>query len=128
MRPSGRDASPAWPRATKAVAQSAVHAANTATQPVDESSGVRTARIITAMDRAEISRKVEEIIRDQKTIPDDPLEPEMQLETLGFDSLDALNIVFALEETFGISLSDEEVREGRTLRRMVEIVEGHLQS
>jgi len=80
------------------------------------------------MDRAEISRKVEAIIRDQKTIPDDPLEPETELEALGFDSLDALNIVFALEETFGISLSDDEVRGGRTLGRMVEIVEGHLKS
>ena len=80
------------------------------------------------MDRAEISRKVEEIIRDQKTLPDDALEPDTQLDTLGFDSLDALNIVFALEESFGISLSDDEVREGRSLRRMVEIVEGHLKS
>lgn len=80
------------------------------------------------MDRAEISRKVEEIIRDQKTLPDVPFEPDTPLDTLGFDSLDALNIVFALEETFAISLSDDEVREGRSLRRMVEIVEGHLKS
>jgi acyl carrier protein len=80
------------------------------------------------MDRAEISRKVEEIIRDQKTIPAEPLLPDTPLETLGLDSLDALNIVFALEETFGISITDDEVRNGRTLARMVEIVEGHLQS
>ena len=80
------------------------------------------------MDRAEISRKVEEIIRDQRTIPDDPIDPDTQLDTLGFDSLDALNIVFALEETFGISISDDEVRDGRSLGRMVEIVEGHLKS
>ncbi|MFA6955812.1 MAG: acyl carrier protein [Thermoanaerobaculia bacterium] len=80
------------------------------------------------MDRDEISRKVEAIIRDQKTIPDEPIQHDTPLDTLGFDSLDALNIVFALEETFGISLSDDEVREGRTLGRMVEIVEGHLKS
>jgi acyl carrier protein len=80
------------------------------------------------MDRDEILRKVEAIIRDQKTIPDDPIQLDTPLDTLGFDSLDALNIVFALEETFGVSLSDDEVREGRTLGRMVEIVEGHLKS
>ena len=80
------------------------------------------------MDRAEISRRIEAIIREQKTIPDDPIDPDMPLETLGYDSLDALNIVFALEETFHISISDDEVRSGRSLGRMVEIVEGHLQS
>ncbi len=80
------------------------------------------------MDRAEISRRIEEIIRDQKTIPDDPIDPDTPLETLGFDSLDALNIVFALEETFGISITDDEVRDGRSLGRMIAIVEGHLQS
>lgn len=80
------------------------------------------------MDRAEISRRIEEIVRDQKTIPTDPIDPDAPLETLGFDSLDALNIVFALEETFQISISDDEVRDVRSLGRMVEIVEGHLQS
>ena len=80
------------------------------------------------MDRAEISRRIEEIIRDQKTLPADPIEPDTQLDTLGFDSLDALNIVFALEETFKISISDDEVRDARSLGRMVEIVEGHLRS
>lgn len=80
------------------------------------------------MDRAEISRKVEEILRDQKTLPDDPIDSGTPLETLGFDSLDALNIVFALEETFGISITDDEVRDVRSLGRMVEIVEGHIKS
>lgn len=80
------------------------------------------------MDRAEISRRIEEIIRDQKTLPADPIAPDTPLDTLGFDSLDALNIVFALEETFKISISDDEVRDARSLGRMVEIVEGHLQS
>ena len=80
------------------------------------------------MDRAEISRRIEEILRDQKTLPADPIDPDTLLETLGFDSLDALNIVFALEETFKISISDDEVRDVRSLGRMVEIVEGHLQS
>ena len=80
------------------------------------------------MDRAEISRRIEEILRDQKTLPADPIEPDTPLEGLGFDSLDALNIVFALEETFKISISDDEVRDASSLGRMVEIVEGHLRS
>lgn len=80
------------------------------------------------MDRAEISRRIEEILRDQKTLPADPIDAATPLESLGFDSLDALNIVFALEETFKISISDDEVRDVRSLGRMVEIVEGHLQS
>ena len=80
------------------------------------------------MNRPEIERQIIEIVRKQKTLPDDTIDPERPLTELGYDSLDALNIVFDLEQTFRIEISDDEAREIRTIRLMVDAVEGHLQS
>lgn len=80
------------------------------------------------MDRAEIEDKITEIVRRQKTLPDETIDPERPLTELGYDSLDALNIVFDLEQTFGIEISDDQAREIKTLRLMVDAVEGHLRS
>ena len=41
------------------------------------------------MDRAEISLKIEEIVRKQRSIAAEQVDPDIPLETLGFDSLDA---------------------------------------
>ena len=80
------------------------------------------------MERAEIERQIVEIVRNQKTLPSDSLDHEIPLTELGYDSLDALNIVFELEEKFGVTISDDLAREIDTVKRMVEVVEGHLQS
>lgn len=80
------------------------------------------------MDRAEIERKIIEIVRRQKTLPDESIDTERPLTELGYDSLDALNIVFDLEQTFGIEITDDQAREIRSVRLMVEAVEGLLQS
>ena len=80
------------------------------------------------MDRAEIERQIIEIVRRQKTLPEDNIDTERPLTELGYDSLDALNIVFDLEQTFNIEITDDQAREIRTVRLMVEAVEGHLQS
>jgi len=42
---------------------------------------------------------------------------------LGMDSLDAMNLLFALEEEFGISIPDEEARALRTVRGAIDGVE-----
>lgn len=80
------------------------------------------------MDRTEIERHVIEIVRRQKTLPDETLELQQPLTDLGFDSLDALNIMFDLEQTFEIEISDDEAREINTINKMVDAVEGHLKS
>lgn len=80
------------------------------------------------MDRAEIERTIVEIVRKQKTLPDETIDPDRPLTELGYDSLDALNILFDIEQTFGIEIDDDQARDIRTLSLMVEAVEGHLQS
>lgn len=75
------------------------------------------------MTRAEIEQKVIAIIHDQKTIPEGALEPETPLASLGIDSLDALSILFAVEEAFSISVPDDRARQIRTMQDMVTAIE-----
>lgn len=80
------------------------------------------------MERTEIEKQIIEIVRRQKTLPDDAIDPNTPLTELGYDSLDALNIVFDLEQTFEVEISDEQAREIKTVNLMVEAIEGLLQS
>lgn len=67
------------------------------------------------MTRAEIEQKLIDIVRQEKNIPDEKLTPETQLADAGIDSLDALTILFAVEEHFKISIPDTDARAARTL-------------
>ncbi len=80
------------------------------------------------MHRTEIEQKIVAIVLKQKTLPDESIDVETPLTELGYDSLDALNIIFDLEQTFGIEISDDQVREIKTINLMIDAVEGHLQS
>jgi acyl carrier protein len=54
----------------------------------------------------------------------DELSPRMSLrDDLGFDSLTAVELVMELEETFGISLANEEVTNLVTVEDVLRIVE-----
>ena len=79
------------------------------------------------MNRAELEQKILSIIREQKTLPE-AIRPDLQLAELGIDSLDALNILFALEEAFGITIPDEKARSIKTVDDMVSMIEGLLPS
>ena len=74
------------------------------------------------MQRDEIERQLIEIVRKEKDIPDDKLALDMPLADAGIDSLDALTILFAIEETFHISIPDEKARAIKTLGDMVNVV------
>ena len=75
------------------------------------------------MTRAEIQQKLIEIVRQEKDLPDDKLSPEMPLADAGIDSLDALTILFAIEEQFHISIPDDKARSISTFGDMVTVVE-----
>jgi acyl carrier protein len=68
----------------------------------------------------ELAEKVLSTIATSKRIPHDRVSLESTLEDLGMDSLDQLNLLFALESDFNISISDEEAKSIRTVREMVE--------
>lgn len=63
-----------------------------------------------------ITEKVTEIIVEQLGVSADKVEPEANLiEDLGADSLDAVELVMAVEEEFGIEVPDEEAEKLRTV-------------
>ena len=75
------------------------------------------------MERDEIQKKLIEIVRKEKDVPDDKLSLDTPLVDAGIDSLDALTILFAIEEQFHISIPDDKARAMRTLGDMVTVVE-----
>jgi acyl carrier protein len=77
------------------------------------------------MTRDEIERKLVQIVRHEKSdIPDEQLTAETPLAEAGIDSLDALTILFAIEEEFHVSIPDEQARAMKTFGDMIDIVEG----
>jgi len=80
------------------------------------------------MTRAEVEKKLVEIVRKEKNVPDDVLKPEAVLAEAGIDSLDALTILFAIEEEFKVSIPDDRARSIRTFGDMIDIVESLLPS
>lgn len=78
------------------------------------------------MTREEIERKLTDIVRAEKNIPDDQLTPETPLAGVGIDSLDSLTILFAIEEQFHISIPDDQARAIVTFKDMIDAVEALL--
>src|SRR3954466_15594005 len=75
------------------------------------------------MTRAEIEEKRIAIVRKEKDVPDDKLSLETPLADAGIDSLDALTILFAIEEEFHISIPDDRARSMKTFGDMVDSIE-----
>lgn len=74
------------------------------------------------MTREEIEQQLVAIVRQEKNVAEELLRPETALADAGIDSLDALNILFAVEEQFRISIPDDEARAMRTFGDMTDIV------
>jgi acyl carrier protein len=71
----------------------------------------------------ELSERVRKVIATSKRIPEDRVTIDSAFEELGIDSMDAVEILFALENEFDISIPDEQVKHVRNVRQMVEGVE-----
>ncbi len=75
------------------------------------------------MNRGELEQKLIDIVRQEKpNLPVDQLTPQTVLEGAGIDSLDQLTILFAIEETFKISIPDEKSRAIKTFGDLVDAV------
>jgi acyl carrier protein len=71
----------------------------------------------------ELIDRVRKVIAASKRIPEDRVTIDSAFEELGIDSMDAVEILFALENEFDINIPDEEVKTVRNVRQMAEGVE-----
>lgn len=59
-------------------------------------------------DKQDTTQKVIAIVAETLNINKDSIKPESSFEKLGADSLDRLEIIMKIEDTFGIDISDEQ--------------------
>jgi acyl carrier protein len=71
----------------------------------------------------DLIQRVLKAIATSKRIPLETVTIDSQFQELGIDSMDAVEILFALENEFDINIPDEEVRNVRDVRGMCEGVE-----
>ena len=68
----------------------------------------------------DLSANVIRVIAETQRIPAESITLNSTFQELKVDSLDGINIVFALENEFGISIPDEGVQNMRSVKETVE--------
>ena len=74
------------------------------------------------MDEAILQRVIKVFAAFKKISPEE-ITPDTTFEQLGFDSLDGLNLIFELEEEFGLMIPDDKVKEMKSVREVAEGIE-----
>jgi acyl carrier protein len=76
----------------------------------------------------ELNQRIIKVIADTQHIPVETVKLDSTFAELNIDSLDGINILFALENEFNISVPDDSAKEIRSVRDAVEgvtkLVEG----
>jgi acyl carrier protein len=81
------------------------------------------------MDRIEIQEKLIEILSKHTSIERASLSPEKHLKfDLGLDSLDIAEIVYEIESTFGISVSDDAGEKIQKISDTVDFISERMQA
>lgn len=70
-----------------------------------------------------IEEKVKRIIAEQLSVEEAQVKPEASfINDLGADSLDTVELIMALEEEFGIEISDEEAEKIQTVQAAIDFI------
>lgn len=69
--------------------------------------------------------KIKEMLVEKLGIAEDKITLESEIvKDLGADSLDLVEMLLSLEENFGITISDEQTESIKTVKDIVDIIEG----
>jgi acyl carrier protein len=73
-----------------------------------------------------IDEKIKKIICEQLEVNEEDVVPEASfVDDLGADSLDQVELIMAMEEEFGISISDEEAEKIVTVKDAIDYIQQH---
>jgi acyl carrier protein len=74
-----------------------------------------------------VERRVIEIIVEQLGVSEEEVTMEASfIEDLGADSLDLVELIMAMEEEFGIEISDEDAEKIQTVQDVVTYINEHM--
>ena len=80
-----------------------------------------------ALNRSDVLEKVREHLSSELEVPLDQISESTRMrEDLDADSLDLYELVMELEDTYGISVSEEEAADIETVAQAVDFVAGRL--
>ena len=72
----------------------------------------------------DIKEKVVKVVVDQLGVKEEDVKSEARFfEDLGDDSLDTVELVMALEEDFGIEISDEDAEKAKTVGDVISYID-----
>ncbi|MHC4429905.1 MAG: acyl carrier protein [Planctomycetota bacterium] len=75
---------------------------------------------------ASVEEKVKHIIVEQLGVDEEEVKPQATfVDDLGADSLDVVELVMALEEEFGIEISDEDAEKLVSVQQAVAYIDSH---
>ena len=78
---------------------------------------------------ASVEEKVKHIIVEQLGVDEDEVKAEASfVDDLGADSLDVVELVMALEEEFGLEISDEDAEKLGTVTQAIEYIDSHVKA
>jgi acyl carrier protein len=76
----------------------------------------------------ELIDRVRQAVATTQHIPVERVTLDSTFEELGMDSMDGVNLLFTVEGEFDIDVPDEQARQIRTVRQMVEGVDALLKA
>lgn len=73
-----------------------------------------------------VSTRLHRLLTNRFDIPAEELRPAVTFDALKFDSLDLVDLALAAEEEFGVSISDDEAEDLRTVDDAAALIEAKI--